>query len=59
MRLTVRVLGLTLLDLEVSDTDDDVESLTAPPRTFGFHASGPGIVERADDTMLDTYDKRR
>jgi hypothetical protein len=64
VRLTVRVLGLTLLDLEVSDTDDDVEDLTAPPRTFGFHGSGTGQIDldTKEDRSLDSiepYSRRR
>jgi hypothetical protein len=63
VRLTVRVLGLALLDLEVSDTDD-VEDLTAPPRTFGFHGSGPGQIDldTKEDRSLDSiepYSRRR
>jgi hypothetical protein len=62
VRLTVRVLGLTLLDLEISDTDDEADE--PPPRTFGFHGSGPGLVELddKDDRSLDsieTYSRRR
>lgn len=45
MRFMLRVLGWDLLEIEASTDRGDEE----PPRSFGFHASGPGQIERADD----------
>jgi hypothetical protein len=60
MRLTLSVLGRELIDIAVSR--DDPEPADEQPRSFGFHASGTGQIERADELMLDhidTYDHRR
>lgn len=55
MRLTLRILGLELIDLDVStDEPEDEPVESSKPETFGFHASGTGVIERCDDTMLDS-----
>lgn len=55
MRLILHLFGIEVLDLDITTSSDEPEP---PPRTFGFHASGPGLIETADDTMLDTLDRR-
>lgn len=54
MRITVTILGYDLITVEATRHNQADE-----PRTFGFHASGTGLLERSDDTLLDTLDGTR
>jgi hypothetical protein len=55
MRLTVRVFGFDIIEIEQTSGDDD--DSTSPP--FGFHGSGSGICELSDERLLDTSDATR
>lgn len=62
MRVVVHLLGLEVLDLEVTTNSDEDSPDPAPPVRFGFHGSGPGVLDLSEDRDLDsleTYDRAR